>query len=146
MRRFSSFFVLLAVGLGAAWGVCRFSTPCYESRCECEVSFGRPSEGGFEERLNTRLAAWQSELRDELAGVEVARVPMSHLVSVSARGERADEVAARANAAAEAIVAFTETTNVARDGAARAADGVVVEAAEDEAHAPVVARAVVGVQ
>ena len=114
MRRFLSFFVLLAAGLGAAWSVCHFTTPCYESRCECEVSFGRPLEGGFEETLNTRLAAWQSDLGAALAGVKVARVPRSRLVSVTARGARAEETAARANAAAEALVAFTETTNVSR--------------------------------
>ena len=66
--------VLLAIGLGAAWGVCHFTTPCYEARCECEVSFGRPSEGGFEETLNTRLAAWQSDLGEALEGVERSEV------------------------------------------------------------------------
>ena len=66
-------FVLLVIGLGAAWGVCRFTTPCYEASCACEVSFGHPAEGGFEENLNTRLAVWQSELGDALAGVEIAR-------------------------------------------------------------------------
>ena len=38
--------VLLAIGLGAAWGYCRFTTPCYEARCECEVSFGDAAAGG----------------------------------------------------------------------------------------------------
>ena len=73
MGRFLSFFVFLAVGLGAAWCVCHFTTPCYESRCECEVSFGRPAEGGFEETLNTRLAVWQSDLGDALAGAELSQ-------------------------------------------------------------------------
>ena len=84
-------FVLLVIGLGAAWGVCRFTTPCYEASCACEVSFGHPAEGGFEENLNTRLAVWQSELGDALAGVEIARMPRSRLVAVTARGERAEE-------------------------------------------------------
>ena len=78
-------FVLLVIGLGAAWGVCRFTTPCYEARCDCEVSFGVAAEGGFEENLNTRLAVWQAELGDALAGVEIARVPRSRLVAATAR-------------------------------------------------------------
>ena len=120
MGRFLSFFVFLAVGLGAAWCVCHFTTPCYESRCECEVSFGRPAEGGFEETLNTRLAVWQSDLGDALAGAEIARVPRSRLIAVVARGARADEVAARANAAAEALVSYATNATAARDGAAAA--------------------------
>ena len=106
--------VLLAIGLGAAWGVCRFTTPSYEARCECEVSFGRPSEGGFEETLNTRLAAWQSALGDALEGVEVERVPRARLVALTARGARAEDVAARANAGAEALVSYVEKANAAR--------------------------------
>ena len=111
-------FVLLVIGLGAAWGVCRFTTPCYEASCECEVSFGHPAEGGFEENLNTRLAVWQSELGDALAGVEIARVPRSRLVAVTARGERAEEVAARANAAAGALASHVEKVNASRAAAA----------------------------
>ena len=134
MGRFLSFFVFLAVGLGAAWCVCHFTTPCYESRCECEVSFGRPAEGGFEETLNTRLAVWQSDLGDALAGAEIARVPRSRLIAVVARGARADEVAARANAAAEALVSYTANAAAARDGAAAAKMHAEVERlrAEDE--------------
>ena len=112
--------VLLAIGLGAAWGYCRFTTPCYEARCECEVSFGGASGGGFEENLNTRLAVWQADLGKELAGVEVARVPRSRLVALTMRGTRAEDVASRANAAAEALVSYTEKANAARDGAAAA--------------------------
>ena len=88
--------VLLSIGLGAAWGYCRFTTPCYEARCECEVSFGDVAGGGFEENLNTRLAVWQSELGKELAGVDVERVPRSRLIAVIARGTRAEDVASRA--------------------------------------------------
>ena len=106
--------VLLAIGLGAAWGVCHFTTPCYEARCECEVSFGRPSEGGFEETLNTRLAAWQSDLGEALEGVEAERVPRARLVALTARGARAEDVAARANAGAEALVSYVEKANAAR--------------------------------
>ena len=40
MGRFFLLLILLAAGLGAAWGVCHFITPCYEARCECEVAFG----------------------------------------------------------------------------------------------------------
>lgn len=112
--------VLLAIGLGAAWGYCRFTTPCYEARCECEVSFGGASGGGFEENLNTRLAVWQADLGKELAGVEVARVPRSRLIALTMRGTRAEDVASRANAAAEALVSYTEKANAARDGAAAA--------------------------
>ena len=106
--------VLLAIGLGAAWGYCRFTTPCYEARCECEVSFGGAAAGRFEEKLNTRLAVWKSELGDELAGVEVARVPGSHLIAVTARDVRAEDVAARANAAAEALVSYTTNASTSR--------------------------------
>ena len=63
MGRFFLLLFLLAAGLGAAWGVCHFITPCYEARCECEVAFGQSAEGGFEENLNTRLATWQAELQ-----------------------------------------------------------------------------------
>ena len=112
--------VLLAIGLGAAWGYCRFTTPCYEARCECEVSFGGAAGGSFEENLNTRLAVWQADLGKELAGVEVARVPRSRLVALTMRGTRAEDVASRANAAAEALVSYTEKANAARDGAAAA--------------------------
>ena len=105
---------LLAVGLGAAWGYCRFTTPRYEARCECEVSFGGAADVGFEENLNTRLAVWKSELGDELAGVEVAPVPRSHLIAVTARDVRAEDVAARANAAAEALVSYTMNANTSR--------------------------------
>ena len=126
--------VLLAIGLGAAWGYCRFTTPCYEARCECEVSFGGAAGGGFEENLNTRLAVWQSDLGKELAGVEVARVPRSRLVALTMRGTRAEDVASRANAAAEALVSYTEKANAARDGAAAAQLHAEVERlrAEDE--------------
>ena len=110
--------VLLAVGLGTAWGVCHFATPRYEARCECEVSFGRPAEGRFEETLNTRLAVWQAELGDALAGAEITRVPRARLVAVTARGTRAEDVAARANAGAEALVAHVERENAARARAA----------------------------
>jgi len=113
-------FVLLVIGLGAAWGVCRFTTPCYEARCDCEVSFGVAAEGGFEETLNTRLAVWQAELGDALAGVEIARVPRSRLVAATARGTRAEEVAARANAAAEAVVSYVTNASSSRAGAAAA--------------------------
>ena len=106
--------VLLAAGLGAAWVYCRFTTPCYEARCECEVSFASAAAGGFEEKLNTRLAVWKSELGDELADVEVARVPRSHLIAVTARGVRAEDVAARANAAAEALASYTMNANTSR--------------------------------
>ena len=107
--------VLLAIGLGAAWGYCRFTTPCYEARCECEVSFGDAAGGGrFEENLNTRLAIWQAELGKELAGVDVERVPRSRLVAVTARDVRAEDVAARANAAAEALVSYTTNANASR--------------------------------
>jgi uncharacterized protein involved in exopolysaccharide biosynthesis len=134
MRRLLSFFVLLAVGLGAAWGYCRFTTPCYEARCECEASFGGAAGGGFEENLNTRLAVWQSDLGKELAGVEVARVPRSRLIALTMRGTRAEDVASRANAAAEALVSYTEKANAARDGAAAAQLHAEVERlrAEDE--------------
>ena len=114
MGRFPLLLILLAVGLGAAWGVCRFTTPCYEARCDCEVTFGQPAEGGFEESLNTRLATWQAELQGAWPDVEVARVPRSRLVAATARGVRAEDVAARANGCAEALVSFTETTGVAR--------------------------------
>ena len=114
MGRFLLLLVLLAAGLGAAWGVCRFTTPCYEARCECEVEFARLAEGGFEEKLNTRLAMWRAELGDALVGVEIARVPRSRLVSLTSRHARAEDAAACANAAAEALAAFTETANVAR--------------------------------
>ena len=126
--------VLLAIGLGAAWGYCRFTTPCYEAQCECEVSFGGAAGGGFEENLNTRLAVWQSDLGKELAGVEVARVPRSRLVALTMRGTRAEDVASRANAAAEALVSYTEKANAARDGAAAAQLHAEVERlrAEDE--------------
>ena len=126
--------VLLAIGLGAAWGYCRFTTPCYEARCECEVSFGGAAGGGFEENLNTRLAVWQADLGKELAGVEVARVPRSRLVALTMRGTRAEDVASRANAAAEALVSYTEKANAARDGAAAAQLHAEVERlrAEDE--------------
>ena len=117
MGKFLSFFVLLAVGLGAAWGVCHFTTPCYEARCECEVSFGRAAGGGFEENLNTRLSVWRSELGKELAGVEVERVPRSRLIAVTARGVRAEDVAARANAAAEALVSYTTNASASRAAA-----------------------------
>ena len=106
--------VLLAVGLGAAWVYCRFTTPCYEARCECEVEFGPSATGAFEENLNTRLAVWQAELQDAWPDVEIARVPRSRLVAMTVRGAEADAVAARANGCAEALVAFTETTGVAR--------------------------------
>ena len=112
--------VLLVAGLGTAWCVCHFTTPRYEARSECEVSFGNPSEGGFEENLNTRLAVWQSELGDALAGVEIARVPRSRLVAVTARGERAEEVASRANAAAGALASHVEKVNASRSSAAMA--------------------------
>ena len=126
--------VLLAIGLGVAWGYCRFTTPCYEAQCECEVSFGGAAGGGFEENLNTRLAVWQSELGKELAGVDVERVPRSRLIAVIARGTRAEDVASRANAAAEALVSYTEKANAARDGAAAAQLHAEVERlrAEDE--------------
>ena len=114
MGRFPLLLFLLAAGLGAAWGVCHFTTPCYEARCECEVTFGQPAEGGFEENLNTRLASWQAELQGAWPDVEIARVPRSRLVAATARGVRAEDVAARANGCAEALVAFTETTGVAR--------------------------------
>ena len=134
MGRYLSFFAFLAVGLGAAWCVCHFTTPCYEARCECEVSFGRAAEGGFEEALNTRLAVWRSELGKELAGVDVERVPRSRLIAVTARGTRAENVASRANAAAEALVSYTTNANAARDGAAAAKMHAEVERlrAEDE--------------
>ena len=106
--------VLLAAGLGAAWVYCRFTTPCYEARCECEVEFGPSATGAFEENLNTRLAVWQAELQDAWPDVEIARVPRSRLVAMTVRGAEADAVAARANGCAEALVAFTETTGVAR--------------------------------
>lgn len=118
MGRFFLLFFLLAAGLGAAWGVCHFITPCYEASCECEVAFGQPTEGGFEENLNTRLASWQAELRGEWPDVEIARVPRSRLVATTARGMRAEDVAARANGCAEALVAFVETSNVVRTEAA----------------------------
>ena len=107
-------FIFLAIGLGSAWGVCHFVTPCYEARCECEVSFGQPTEGGFEENLNTRLVAWQTEPCGAWPDVEIARVPRSRLISMTARGARAEEAAARANGCAAALEAFTETPNVAR--------------------------------
>ena len=126
--------VLLAIGLGAAWGYCRFTTPCYEAQCECEVSFGGAAGGSFEENLNTRLAVWQADLGKELAGVEVARVPRSRLVALTMRGTRAEDVASRANAAAEALVSYTEKANASRDGAAAAQLHAEVERlrAEDE--------------
>lgn len=120
MGRFPLLIFLLTVGLGTAWGVCHFTTPCYEARCECEVAFGQPAEGGFEENLNTRLASWQAELQGAWPDVEIARVPRSRLVATTARGVRAEGVAARANGCAEALVAFTETTGVARAEAALA--------------------------
>ena len=120
MVRILSLIVLLAAGLGAAWGVCRFTTPCYEARCDCEVTFGQPAEGGFEESLNTRLATWQAELQGAWPDVEVARVPRSRLVAATARGVRAEDVAARANGCAEALVMFAETSAVARAEAALA--------------------------
>lgn len=112
--RFLSLILLLAAGLGAAWGVCRFVTPRYEARCECEVAFGHQAEGGFEENLNTRLEVWRAELAGELAGAEIERVPRSRLVSMTARGASGEDVAARANAAAEALVAYTEKANASR--------------------------------
>ena len=120
MGRFPLLIFLLAVGLGAAWGVCHFTTPCYEARCECEVAFGQPAEGGFEENLNTRLATWQAELQGAWPDVEIARVPRSRLVAATARGVRAEDVAVRANGCAEALVAFTETSAVVRVEAALA--------------------------
>ena len=121
MARFILFILLLAAGLGAAWGVCRFTTPRYESRCECEVTFGSLSEGGFEENLNTRLAAWRTEPCGAWPDVEIAHVPRSHLIAMTARGARAEDVAARANDCADALVAFTgETNGVARINAALA--------------------------
>lgn len=126
--------VLLSIGLGAAWGYCRFTTPCYEARCKCEVSFGGAAGGGFEENLNTRLAVWQADLGKELAGVEVARVPRSRLIALTMRGTRAEDVASCVNAAAEALVSYTEKANAARDGAAAAQLHAEVERlrAEDE--------------
>ena len=112
--RLLSLILLLAVGLGAAWGVCRFATPRYEARCECEVAFGHQAEGGFEENLNTRLEVWRAELLGELAGAEIERVPRSRLVSVTARGASGEDVAARATSAAEALVAYTEKANASR--------------------------------
>ena len=106
--------VLLAIGLGAAWGYCRFTTHCYEARCECEVSFGDAAGGGFEESLNTRLAVWRSDLGKELAGVDVERVPRSRLIAMTVRGTRAEDVASRANAAAEALVSYTTNANASR--------------------------------
>lgn len=125
--RFLSLILLLAIGLGAAWGVCRFVTPRYEARCECEVAFGRQAEGGFEENLNTRLEVWRAELVGELAGAEIERVPRSRLVSVTARGTSGEDVAARANAAAEALVAYTEKANASRFSAATTKIGAEVE-------------------
>ena len=120
MGRLFLLLILLAAGLGAAWGVCHFITPCYEARCECEVAFGQSAEGGFEENLNTRLATWQAELQGAWPDVEIARVPRSRLVATTARGVRAEDVAARANGCAEALVAFTETSAVVRVEAALA--------------------------
>ena len=120
MGRFPLLLLLLAVGLGAAWGICRFTTPCYEARSTCEVAFGPSAEGGFEENLNTCLATWQAELGDAWPDVTVARVPRSRLVSLTARAVRAQDASARANAAAEALEAFVETVNVARAEAALA--------------------------
>lgn len=126
--------VLLAIGLGAAWGYCRFTTPCYEARCECEVSFGDAAGGGFEESLNTRLAVWQSALGKELAGVDVERVPRSRLIAVTMRGTRAEDVASRANAAAEAIVSYTTNSTASHASATMAQLHAEVERlrAEDE--------------
>ena len=115
MMRFISLMLLLAIGLGAAWGVCRFTTPRYESRCECEVAFENMAEGGFEENINTRLAAWRTEPGGAWPDVEIARVPRSRLIAMTAYGARAEDVAARANGCADALVAFTGTAN----GAAR---------------------------
>lgn len=120
MMRFISLMLLLAIGLGAAWGVCRFTTPRYESRCECEVVFGNLAEGGFEENINTRLAAWRTEPGGAWPDVEIARVPRSRLISVTACGARAEDVAARANAATEALVAYTTNANSSRAEAALA--------------------------
>ena len=128
MVRFILFILLLAAGLGAAWGVCRFTTPRYESRCECEVEFGNLAEGGFEENLNTRLAAWRTELGDAWPDVEIAHVPRSRLIAMTARGARAEDVAARANGCADALVSFTGSTNgVARVDAALASIRAEVE-------------------
>ena len=126
--------VLLAIGLGAAWGYCRFTTPCYEARCECEVSFGEAAGGRFEENLNTRLAIWQSDLGKELAGVDVERVPRSRLIAVIVRGRQGEEVASRANAAAEALVSYTTNANTSRATATMAQVHAEVERlrAEDE--------------
>ena len=126
--------VLLAIGLGAAWGYCRFTTPCYEARCECEVSFGDAAAGGFEESLNTRLAVWRSDLGRALAGVDVERVPRSRLIAVTARGRQGEEVASRANAAAEALVSYTTNANTSRATATMAQLHAEVERlrAEDE--------------
>lgn len=115
MVRILSLIVLLAAGLGAAWGVCRFVTPRYEAQCECEVAFDNMAEGGFEENLNTRLAAWRTEPCGAWPDVEIARVPRSRLIAMTARGVRAEDVAARANGCADALVALTGTMN----GAAR---------------------------
>ncbi len=126
--------VLLAIGLGAAWGYCRFTTPCYEARCECEVSFGDAAGGGFGGSLDTRLAVWQSALGKELAGVDVERVPRSRLIAVIARGARAEDVASRANFAAEAIVSYTTNSTASHATATVAQLHAEVERlrAEDE--------------
>lgn len=110
--------LLLAVGLGAAWGVCRFTTPRYEARCECEVSFGQSTEGGFEENLNTRLVAWQTDVCGAWPDVEIVRVPRSRLIAVTARGEQAEEVASRANVVASALASHVEKVNASRAAAA----------------------------
>jgi len=131
--RFLSFILLLAIGLGAAWGVCRFTTPRYEARCECEVAFENLAEGGFEENINTRLAAWRTEPGGAWPDVEIARVPRSRLVAMTARGVRAEDVAARANGCADALVAFTGTANGAsRVGAALAPVRAEVERLRQE--------------
>jgi len=144
MGRFFLLVVLLAAGLGAAWGVCRFTTPVYESQSEIEVTFSRATEGGFEENLNTSLSAWRSdhvlheavwqfrtnvartssisdvELINSLADVEIARVPRARLVSVTARTAAAESAADLANAYAKAIASSTERANAARAEAAAA--------------------------
>ena len=98
------------------------------------MSFGDTAGIGFEESLNTRLAVWRSELGKELVGVDVERVPRSRLIAVIARGTRAEDVALRANAAAEALVSYTANATAARDGAAAAKIHAEVERlrAEDE--------------
>ena len=129
---FLRLLIFLAIGLGSAWGVCHFVTPRYEARCECEVVFGQMAEGGFEENLNTRLVTWKAELGDALSGVEIERVPRSRLVAAIARGSLADDVAARANAAADAIVSYTTNASLSRAGAAAAKIHAEVERLRQE--------------